>query len=184
MAEIRGGGGMKRNLTVSILCAILVGASAAWACTVVSYFSPYEEIATVLEAQIHQSTQTIHCSLFGIYNKVLTAALIQAAKHGVEVQIGLDKKQASLPSSTHLQLKHAGALVFIKRIGVLEHDKWCIYDGERVSEGSWNWSENAQHQDNSELILTRCSLTASGFEAAFQRIKQRDLLDKKADRDA
>jgi len=40
--------------------------------------------------------------------------------------------------------------------------------------GSWNWSNSAQKQDNSDVIITDCPKVAQAFEAAYQRIIERD----------
>jgi phosphatidylserine/phosphatidylglycerophosphate/cardiolipin synthase-like enzyme len=158
-----------------VISAWLVGsASTALACTLTPLFSPYDQIRPMLEQEIAHARQTIHCSLFGISSPELASRLITSAKRGVEVQIGLDKKQAALPSSLHRLIKRAGAEVFIKKTGVLEHNKFCVLDGEVVVMGSWNWSKHAQTQDNSELIIKACPPIVDRFEGAFQRIKERD----------
>jgi phosphatidylserine/phosphatidylglycerophosphate/cardiolipin synthase-like enzyme len=56
----------------------------------------------------------------------------------------------------------------------LEHNKFCVIDGTIVIMGSWNWSNNAQKQDNSDVIITACPKVAQAFEVAYQRIIERD----------
>ena len=57
---------------------------------------------------------------------------------------------------------------------MLKHNKFCVLDVAIVIMGSWNWSNSAQRQDNSDVIITDCPKVAQAFEAAFQRIMERD----------
>lgn len=52
----------------------------------------------------------------------------------------------------------------------------CIVDNAGVLVGSRNYSASAQKQkqDNSMVELTACDATIKQFEAAFQRIHERD----------
>jgi phosphatidylserine/phosphatidylglycerophosphate/cardiolipin synthase-like enzyme len=86
----------------------------------------------------------------------------------------LDKIQSAGSSSKHNQLEDAGADVVIKKSSVLEHNKFCVIDGKMVIMGSWNYSANAQKQDNSTVEITSCSSIIDKFENAFERIYNRD----------
>src|SRR2546427_5553526 len=106
---------------------------------------------------------------------VQTCALpISAKKRGADVGIGLDKKQAAGQHDLHAKLQAVGILVEIKPVATLEHNKFCEIDGTIVIMGSWNWSNNAQKQDNSDVIITDCPKAAQAFETAYQRIIKRD----------
>src|SRR5438128_8375026 len=148
--------------------------STGWACEVHPLFSPYDNVENAIHAQLEQSSKSIHCSLYGITNLRLANDLIAAKKRGTDVGVGLDKKQAAGQHDLHAKLQVAGILVEIKPVATLEHNKFCVLDGSIVIMGSWNWSNNAQKQDNSDVIITDCPKVAQAFEAAFQRIIERD----------
>jgi phosphatidylserine/phosphatidylglycerophosphate/cardiolipin synthase-like enzyme len=59
-------------------------------------------------------------------------------------------------------------------ISLLEHNKFCVIDNAMVMMGSWNYSNSAQKQDNSIVVLSGCDEIVKQFEAAFQRIHKRD----------
>src|SRR5256712_634112 len=152
----------------------LLAVSTVWACEVQPLFSPYDKVDDAIHAQLKQASKSIHCSLYGITNQRLASDLIAAKQRGAEVGVGLDKKQAAGKSDLHAKLQDAGILVEIKPVATLEHNKFCVIDGTIVILGSWNWSNSAQKQDNSEVIITDCPKVAQAFEAAYQRIIERD----------
>ncbi len=153
---------------------LLVAGAAAMACDVAAYFSPYDPVEDMIAAQVALATTSIHCSLYGISSARLAGALIEAKTRGVEVGVGLDKLQASGPSDQHALLELAGARVVIKKTSYLEHNKFCVIDGTTVLMGSYNWSANAQTQDNSLVVLSDCLRAPASFEMAYRRIITRD----------
>jgi phosphatidylserine/phosphatidylglycerophosphate/cardiolipin synthase-like enzyme len=143
-------------------------------CNVEAYFSPYDDVETVVVDRLSGAQETINCSLYGITNAKITQTLIDKMSEGVSVTLCLDKTQSAGKSSTHKKLKAKGADIVIKKSAVLEHNKFCVIDGTRVIMGSWNYSGNAQKQDNSMVEITACNDIIDKFEAAFERIYQRD----------
>lgn len=146
----------------------------AGACEIIPLFSPFDDVEAALVAELQHAQTSIHASLFGISNETLTQVLAEKARHRLDVSIALDKRQSALKSDTHGRLHRAGAAVTIKKTTALEHNKFVILDGETVVMGSWNWSGNAQKQDNSDVIFRDCPDLAAEYEEAFQRIVERD----------
>src|SRR5438093_5189278 len=117
--------------------------SSAWACEVQPLFSPYDKVDDAIHAQLVQATQSVHCSLYGITNLRLANDLIAAKKRGTDVGVGLDKKQAAGKSDLHAKLQAVGILVEIKPVTTLEHNKFCVIDGNTCSMANWTLSNNA-----------------------------------------
>src|SRR2546426_4539426 len=166
--------GFKVTKTFFFTLWFLLSISTVWACEIQPLFSPYDKVDDAINAQLTQATKTVHCSLYGITNQRLASDLIAAKQRGAEVGVGLDKMQAAGKSDLHAKLQAAGIQIEIKPVATLEHNKFCVIDGTMVTMGSWNWSNNAQKQDNSDVIITDCPKVAQAFEAAFQRIMERD----------
>lgn len=144
-------------------------------CIVSSYFSPYDNIENVIHAQLITASTSVHCSLYGITNKRLADDLVALKRRGLDIAIGLDKTQSSGPHDLGKYLKQKGIKIVVKKTSALEHNKFCIIDNNRIIMGSWNWSGNAQKQDNSDVFITGCPEQIKRFEDAFQRILKRDL---------
>src|SRR5712691_2514416 len=152
----------------------MLAVSTVWACEVQPLFSPYDKVDDAIHTKLEQAGKSVHCSLYGITNLRLANDLIAAKKRGADVAVGLDKTQAAGQHDLHAKLQAVGILVEIKPVATLEHNKFCVIDGTIVVMGSWNWSNNAQKQDNSDVSITDCPKVAQTFEAAYQRIIERD----------
>lgn len=158
----------------SLVGVFVLSVTTVWACEFTPYFSPTEDVQAVALKEIQDATTSIHCSLFGITNSVLGDALAAADKRGLDVELALDKTQSAGKASLDKVLKRAGLVVTIKKRVVLEHNKYCVFDGTSVLMGSWNWSNNAQKQDNSDILFKDCPDIAKAFEANYQMIYARD----------
>jgi phosphatidylserine/phosphatidylglycerophosphate/cardiolipin synthase-like enzyme len=143
-------------------------------CVVQTYFSPYDNIEGIVINRLSGAQHSVHCSLYGITNVKITNTLKTLLDQSVEVKLCLDKTQSAGKHDTHQQLADDGAEVVIKKSGVLEHNKFCVIDNAMVMMGSWNYSNSAQKQDNSMVVLSGCDEIVKQFEAAFQRIHERD----------
>lgn len=158
-----------------IIILLLISSSAfAGECKITPYFSPYEQVAPIIISQIENAKSFIHCSLYGITNADITAALVKSKKSGIDISLCLDKMQSAGRASTHMQLQKAGIDIEIKKQIVLEHNKFCVFDNNTVIMGSWNFSGNAQKQDNSDVLFENCPDIAAKFISAFDRIHKRD----------
>jgi phosphatidylserine/phosphatidylglycerophosphate/cardiolipin synthase-like enzyme len=163
-----------KTLVIGLATLIFMSSSAFAQCKVEAYFSPYDNVETVVVNRLNGAQEYVKCSLYGITNKKITETLIKKMSDGVSVMLCLDKIQSSGSSSKHKELENAGADVVIKKTGVLEHNKFCVIDGKIVIMGSWNFSANAQKQDNSTVEITVCGNIIDKFEDAFERIYNRD----------
>lgn len=64
--------------------------------------------------------------------------------------------QAAGRYDLHSELEAAGITVIIKPKRTLEHNKLCVIAGKKIIMGSWNWSNSAQKQDNSDVLIENC----------------------------
>lgn len=50
------------------------------------------------------------------------------------------------------------------------HDKVAIIDGYIVITGSYNWSNNAENNNNGNMIIIRINDIAGKYEVIFQQV--------------
>jgi phosphatidylserine/phosphatidylglycerophosphate/cardiolipin synthase-like enzyme len=165
---------MTKKIIISAILILCLTSSAYAECTIEAYFSPYEDIEGLVVDKLKGAGGSIHCSLYGITNNRITEVLINRVSRGIDIKLCLDKTQSAGKYSTHRELKDAGAEVVIKNSGTLEHNKFCVIDDKTVIMGSWNFSNSAQKQDNSIVVILGCDPITEKFNKAFMRIYIRD----------
>ena len=115
-----------KAITICSLLILFTSTISSAQCRIESYFSPYDNIESLIVKRLSEAKESINCSLYGITNRKITAALIDKASNGVDVTLCLDKTQSAGKNSTHRELEDASVEIVIKKTGVLEHNKFCV----------------------------------------------------------
>lgn len=131
-------------------------------------FSPEDDIQSAWIQEINKSQKYIHIACFGISNPSIAQALESAKGRGVEVILLEDNRQSKLRWDEHGALEADGCEVIIKRSTVLLHDKMGVFDGKDAIIGSWNLSESAEKQDNSDVVFVNDPSVAQQTEKAWE----------------
>ena len=144
---------------------ILVGLSGSllWA-KPEAYFPTAGGVQHHLVAAIDAATQTLDVAVYELSAKPLVAALKRAGERGVLVRVILDEKvlrehpqDKALASVPNVSLRSLSGRE--PRRGMM-HNKFAIFDENRVVTGSYNWSqgaevanyENAIFEDDADLV--------------------------------
>ncbi len=137
-------------------------------------FSPEDDIQSAWIREINKARKYIHIACFGISNPVIAHALESARSRGVEVILLEDNRQSRLRWDEHGVLQSDGCEVIIKKSTVLLHDKMGVFDGKDAIIGSWNLSESAEKQDNSDVVFINDPSVAQQTEKAWEWMFQRE----------
>jgi len=170
---------MKR---MALLCLSLVtlftfttlGSSAC--CSVEAFFvSP--SVDGVIESRIIElldnAEDSIYIAMYSFTDDELGAAVIEAHKRGVEVQILLDDGQNSDKGGREYpKLIDAGITVSVKHVTGSLHHKFVVIDGRLVITGSYNWSDNADDDNFENVLIVRCTEIADAYVAEFEGISK------------
>lgn len=152
---------------MKILILILAFCSQAFGADILGvYFSPNGGAEAAITNQIAQAKTQILIQAYSFTSKPIAAALIDAKKRGVDVQVIID--ESSFETSVHSQLSDAGIKVFMDDKHALAHAKIIIYDGKIVSEGSYNFSANANLRNSECLLFIQDPDVAKKFLDNFQ----------------
>ena len=149
------------------------GVRASFACSTQTYYSPADDVESVILSELAQAKKSIHVAAYALTDSEIADRLIELHKRGVEVVVYLDKTQASRKLSKDEELRAAGVTVIIKKGRYLMHDKYIIIDRRTVITGSYNFSESARRQDNNVVVLEHCLKRAREYEADFGRLTGR-----------
>jgi len=129
------------------------------------YYSPGDDIKSVLDALPNQAQRSLAIEIYGLTDLVLAANVIAASNRGVKVRVMNDRSQSAGPADRKvLQMlvdagsvngnieakvveSERGAIDHLKLI-VVDPDDGALADTSGVGYGSYNFSDGAQRQDN------------------------------------
>ncbi|OWK35179.1 putative endonuclease protein [Fimbriiglobus ruber] len=120
---------------------------------------------------ISEAKQSVHVAAYGFTSKPVAQALIQAHQRGVEVEVVLDKSNASARYSEAWEIAQAGIPVRIAYQYAIMHDKFVIVDGVTVETGSFNFTTAAEeHNAENVLVLRDDPQVAGAYEANWKKL--------------
>lgn len=140
-------------------------------------YSPDLNLEQMDVAEIALAHKTLDLAAFSLTDQAIVNALVDRAAHGVAIRIYLDRGElqaecrgdatcARIPLRALIGLK--GVEILVKHSKVLMHLKSYCVDSSLVRDGSANFSEQGErNQDNSATFAVGAE-TVSGFEAKFK----------------
>ncbi len=134
-------------------------------------FSPRGSTQNHVIAAINASKKTITAAIFSFYSLPVAEALIEAAKRGVDVQMVVDKVQASQSPVIKYVLENGVKLRLSRghNKGVMHH-KYSVMDEKLLMTGSFNWSNNAQMNNFENMFYTTSGHYIKGFTQEFNEV--------------
>ncbi len=135
------------------------------------YFSPEDSTLEHLLAVIDTAQESIYFLAYSFTSDQIAQALIERAGVGVTVSGVLDKDQYHSNSGTEYNtLSNAGLDVRLDGNSRLMHHKVLIIDRQIVITGSYNFSNNAEHNNDENTLIIHNRDIATLYLAEFQRI--------------
>lgn len=135
------------------------------------YFSPEDGVAQHLLALIAGAQQSISFLAYSFTSDELATALIERASHGIAVAGVFEQSQyLSNVGSEYDRLRAAGLDVRLDGNPQRMHHKVMILDGQIVVTGSYNFSNNAERQNDENVLILYSQAIAEQYLAEFQRI--------------
>lgn len=124
-----------------------------------AYFSPTPERdpERALCKALASAEKEIRIAMYSFTRRPLRQAVVEAKKRGVDVEIILDRQQASskysawrLLRADGVRVHFGGALKGVER-GLMHH-KYAVIDRRWVFTGSFNWTGNAVEYNRENLL--------------------------------
>lgn len=117
------------------------------------------------------TTRTLDIAAFEFNNALITAAVLDARRRGVQVRIVTDSEHGyDDPESTLQQLEAAGIRIVQDNRSAFMHNKFMIFDGLTVLTGSWNYTINDTYRNNNNAIYIRSPRMVSVYQAEFNEM--------------
>jgi phosphatidylserine/phosphatidylglycerophosphate/cardiolipin synthase-like enzyme len=135
------------------------------------YFSPEDGTLEHILNAVSQAHESIYFLAYSFTSDALSRALIEKAKAGVTVQGVFDKDQYRSNSGTEYDnLRKAGVEVYLDANPQLMHHKVIIIDQQVVITGSYNFSNNAEYNNDENTLIIHNQDIAAQFLAEYQLI--------------
>lgn len=123
----------------------------------------------MLVAAIQGARKSIHVQAYGLTNKAIAAALVDAHARGVAVLVLVDKSQVSEKYTSARFLSNAGISVKVDRKPAIAHNKVMIFDESAVFTGSFNFTTSAETRNaENGLLLSGDQKLANAYLANWQ----------------
>jgi len=119
------------------------------------HFSPKGGCQDALIREVKRARREILVQAYSFTSEPLTAALVDAKKRGVHVEIVLDRSnEVERFSELNVLLDH-GLAPLIDANHSIAHNKVMVIDRKVVATGSFNFTNQAEHENAENLLLIR-----------------------------
>ncbi|MEO7912362.1 MAG: phospholipase D-like domain-containing protein, partial [Roseiflexaceae bacterium] len=137
-----------------------------------NYFAPEDGVADKIATRLAQAQQSIHFLAFSFTNDVIGSAMLARATAGVSVVGVFEKTGSETQYSEYGKMRAAKLDVLQDGNPYVMHHKVIIIDGRTLIFGSFNFSNNADKDNDENLLIIDDSTLAQSFEAEFQRVRE------------
>lgn len=148
------------------------------------YFSPDDDVRSVLLYLIAQETKSIRIAMFTFTERKLAQALIDAQSRGVQVEVVVDQSNIYSPYNklTLLHLGHVKLFVYnasaARTKGVsLMHNKFVLFeknilDKSLVCTGSFNFTRSAHRNNQENIVILDDNILVNKYGKRFEQLKE------------
>jgi phosphatidylserine/phosphatidylglycerophosphate/cardiolipin synthase-like enzyme len=117
------------------------------------WFSPDGGCTEAIVAEMKAAKKSVRVQAYSFTSAPIAAAVVEAHRRGLDVQVLLDKSQRSEKYSSAEYLARAGVPVFVDDAHAIAHNKVIILDDAAVFTGSFNFSKAAEENNAENLLL-------------------------------
>lgn len=117
------------------------------------YFSPNGGCEEHVVELINNTKNDLDIAIYAINNDQIILALEGAYKRGVKIRVLVDRIQAFGNKIKILELKKIGLDIRIHSKNKIQHNKFAISDGIKITTGSFNWTRPAQESNEENCLF-------------------------------
>jgi phosphatidylserine/phosphatidylglycerophosphate/cardiolipin synthase-like enzyme len=140
-----------------------------------NYFSPEDRPASHIVRWVRSAQHRIHFLAFSFTHDGIGDAMLERAQAGVGVAGVFETQDSTTRFSEYSRFKQAGLDAVQDGNPWRMHHKVIIIDDRISILGSFNFSNNADRQNDENLIIVDDPALAAALEAEFQRVRERAL---------
>ncbi|MFN8674165.1 MAG: phospholipase D-like domain-containing protein [Candidatus Sericytochromatia bacterium] len=136
-----------------------------------TFFSPKSNTKNAIVEELKKAKKSIKFMAFSFTDKDIEQVMIDKNNNNVKVQGIFDGCQLSSQYSTFNSLKNAKVEVYKDGNQALMHEKNIVIDDEIVITGSFNFSANADKNNNENCMFIKSPEIAKSFLEEFDKLK-------------
>ncbi len=133
-------------------------------------FSPGSDGKNLIKSQLSSAIKSLDICVFTISDNNISDVIIQMHKRGIKVRILTDDQKRYDAGSDIEILQNAGIAVRFDSSAQHMHHKFAIIDGERLLNGSYNWTRSAADYNFENLLVTNDEGLVKPFAKEFERL--------------
>lgn len=119
------------------------------------YFSPNGGATKAIVNELNNARSEILIQAYSFTSAPIAKAIVDAGKHGVRIEVVLDKSQRTEKYSSADFVAHAGFPVYIDSNHKIAHNKIMIVDKSVLITGSFNFSKAAEESNAENLLILK-----------------------------
>lgn len=131
-------------------------------------FSPKGGCTEAVVDALRGAKSTVLVQAYSFTSAPIAAALVDAHRRGVKVEVVLDKSQRTEKYSSADFVAHAGIPTKIDDRHAIAHNKIMIIDGRTVLTGSFNFTKAAEEHNAENLLVIRDPALADTYAANWR----------------
>lgn len=139
-------------------------------------FTPFGDCTDLITKTIGQAKKSVLVQAYSFTSDPIADALIDARRHGVRVEVLLDKSQPKARYSAISYLSESGVPTYIDDKHAIAHNKIIIIDGETVITGSFNFTNAAEEKNAENLMIINSEELAKIYTANFKLHKSHSVI--------
>ncbi len=125
------------------------------------YFCPKDDCANKLVELIKNSSEKVYCALFDIGLTQLIGALADKS-HSADVKIVID--------NVNFEGQINGTGVRFDTNSQLTHNKFCIFDDDKLFTGSFNPTERGAYKNNNNMLVIESKYLVENYNGEFDEL--------------
>ncbi|MGB9631254.1 MAG: phospholipase D-like domain-containing protein [Candidatus Methanodesulfokora sp.] len=133
------------------------------------YFCPEDHCSNVVIYWVSKANKSIDLAMYSFTLDSIGDALIEAKKRGVVIRVIFERSQVN-QWSEYSRLKSEGIQVMLDENDAYMHNKFMVIDGKVVLTGSYNYSKQADTQNDENLIVIEDGKVARAYEDEFNEM--------------
>ena len=132
-----------------------------------AFFSPKGGCTLAVVRELQGARQSILLQAYSFTSAPIAAALVEAKRRGVLIEVVLDKSNKTGKYSSADFVAHAGIPTWLDEKHAIAHNKVIIIDEATVITGSFNFTKAAEESNAENILILRSPELASRYTQQF-----------------